>query len=126
MPVFPCTGNTGGGITPAPARSAPPFPAIDTVIREATAAHRQFPTLDRVHVLTDRLRVYIEAAAAELENSAGVRPDVLAATREARHRLGLGPGYSGGYGSAITFARSLGRAAEELLHFQRTLTKENS
>ncbi|MBZ6476824.1 DUF6415 family natural product biosynthesis protein [Streptomyces griseocarneus] len=44
--------------------------------------------------------------------------------REARHRLGLGPG--DGYASAITFARSLGRAAEDLLHHERRLRQKEA
>ncbi|MFI1969612.1 DUF6415 family natural product biosynthesis protein [Streptomyces cinnamoneus] len=65
--------------------------------------------------LTGRLRAYVLEKAYDLELAAGALPpshrgrcDALAAVHEARYRLGLGPG--DGYASAITYARSLGRA----------------
>ncbi|GAA0340413.1 DUF6415 family natural product biosynthesis protein [Streptomyces blastmyceticus] len=129
MPYFPYTAYTGGGLTyvrpPAPLAAEAPT-AIEDVVREATAMDRWLPAPSRVRDLTDRLRDFIGQAAPALEAAAGqrdandpARRDALAAAKEARYRLRIGPG--NGYASAITFARSLGRAAETLLQCRRQL-----
>ncbi|MEU4210156.1 DUF6415 family natural product biosynthesis protein [Streptomyces sp. NPDC026206] len=128
MPPFTRTGNTAGGITFRPQQPPPatPMALIEDAIREATATERWLPAPSQVRALTNRLRAFISAAAYEVEAAAAGRPvgdpfrdDALAAAREARHRLGLGPG--DGYVSAISFARGLARSAEELRHHQRQL-----
>ncbi|MGW1077343.1 DUF6415 family natural product biosynthesis protein [Streptomyces sp. NPDC002537] len=100
--------------------------AIDDVIREAAALKRQLPAPGRLGWLTTRLRDFIGAAASDVEEEACRRPvgdpvreDALDAAREARYRLGIGPGH--GYDSAITFTRSLAGGAEGLLRQQRRL-----
>ncbi|WP_344119455.1 DUF6415 family natural product biosynthesis protein [Streptomyces blastmyceticus] len=130
MPVFPHTGHTGGGLTyvqPSSEVTRVGQAAIEDVIREATAMHQLLPSFGRVMAQTDRLRDFIEATAPEVEATARELPETdpvrlaaLAAVKEARYRLGLGPG--DGYDSAVTWARSLGRAADELIHHERQLS----
>ncbi|GGX78306.1 DUF6415 family natural product biosynthesis protein [Streptomyces hiroshimensis] len=122
MPLCPYTGHTGGGLTfvvPPSAAAGRTLDGIDAVIRDAIAMDRWLPAPSRVSAITDRLRVYIAEAASALEAGAGAGEETLATVREARHRLGLGPG--DGYASAITFARGLGLAAKDLLSLQRGL-----
>ncbi|RLU78114.1 hypothetical protein CTZ27_37975 [Streptomyces griseocarneus] len=128
MSVFPHTGmvyEPPQGPTPEPE-----VPHIEDVIREVVAMDsRTFPSPARLGRLTRRLRRFIRVAAADVEAEAGkrdvgdpVRVEALAAVREAGHRVGLGPG--DGYASAVTYARSLGRGAEELLRQQRRLRND--
>ncbi|MFI9203522.1 DUF6415 family natural product biosynthesis protein [Streptomyces sp. NPDC053048] len=125
--LFPRTANCGAPLTSKPPR---PLEPIEAVISEAIAMERSLPAPARVRTLTARLNAYLRGLAYDVEidaymRSAGdpVRSGALGAVREARHRLGLGPG--DGYASAVTFARSLGRAAEDLLHHQRLLRQED-
>ncbi|MEU5049591.1 DUF6415 family natural product biosynthesis protein [Streptomyces sp. NPDC021096] len=124
MPPCPYTGNTGGGISFKPPQAAP---GIEAAIHETTATERWLPAPGRVRALTTRLCAFINATAFDVEAAANRRPvgdplrkDALAAVREARHRLRGGPG--NGYVSAISFARGLGRTAEDLLRHQRELS----
>ncbi|MEH6375338.1 DUF6415 family natural product biosynthesis protein [Streptomyces sp. KLMMK] len=117
MPLCPYTGHTGGGLTYAlPSTEGA---GIEKVIRDAIAMDRWLPAPSRVSAISDRLRVYIAEAASALEAGADAGEEVLATVREARHRLGLGPG--DGYTSAITYARSLGLVAKDLLRLQQGL-----
>ncbi len=123
MPPFPRTGNTGGGLTFKPSQTAP---GIEAAIHETTATERWLPAPGRVRALTTRLCAFVNATAFDVEAAAARRPvgdpvrkEALAAVREARHRLRGGPG--NGYVSAISFARGLGRTAEDLLRHQREL-----
>ncbi|RLV08181.1 hypothetical protein CTZ27_04965 [Streptomyces griseocarneus] len=128
MPVFPHTALAY--VPPQGTAAQPEVPCIEDVIREVVAMDsRTFPAPGRVGWLTRHLRRFISAAVADVEVEAGKRPvddpvrvEALAAVREAGHRVGLGPG--DGYASAITYARSLGRGAEELLRQQRRLRAE--
>ncbi|MFI9309782.1 DUF6415 family natural product biosynthesis protein [Streptomyces triculaminicus] len=132
MPFFPRTANSGPALT----GRAGPRPwvgreSIEDVIREAAGTGSWLPDTRRVRAVTARLRVFVQERAYDVEVAARgravgdpVRGPALAAVREARYRLGLGPG--DGYASAITFARSLGRAAEDLLHHERRLRREEA
>lgn len=123
MPPFPRTGNTGGGLIAKQPQSAP---GIEAVIHETTAKERWLPVPGRVRALTNRLCAFVNATAFDVEAAAARRPvgdpvrtAALAAVREARHRLRGGPG--NGYVSAISFARGLGRTAEDLLRHRKEL-----
>ncbi|KJY42147.1 hypothetical protein VR41_09060 [Streptomyces sp. NRRL B-1568] len=115
MPLCPYTGHTGGGLPSTTPQTDP----IEDVIRLATATDRWLPAPGHLRGITDRLQVYIrattqivEAAVSDRPSDDPLRKEALAAVAEARYRLRIGPG--NGYSSAIIFARSLGRAAEEL------------
>ncbi|MEU7134652.1 DUF6415 family natural product biosynthesis protein [Streptomyces sp. NPDC046261] len=123
MPPYPYTGNTGGGITSNPPQAAP---GIEAAIHETTATERWLPAPGRVRALTNRLCAFVNATAFDVEAAAARRPvgdpvrvGALAAVREARHRLRVGPG--NGYVSAISYVRGLGRTAEDLLRHQKQL-----
>ncbi|GAA2717340.1 MULTISPECIES: DUF6415 family natural product biosynthesis protein [Streptomyces] len=125
MPPFPFTGHTGGAAIRTDTAN---IRTIAELINETTATERWLPAPARVRTLTARLRVFVDRTAADVETAAGQRPagdpvrtEALIAVREARHRLGLGAG--AGYASAITFARSLGRVAEELLRHQGAMAQ---
>ncbi|MEV4740988.1 DUF6415 family natural product biosynthesis protein [Streptomyces sp. NPDC049555] len=125
MPPFPFTGHSGGAAIRTDAAN---IRTINELINETTTNERWLPAPARVRTLTARLRVFVDRTAAEVEAAAvrlpagdAVRAEALLAVREARHRLGLGAG--AGYASAITFARSLGRVAEELLRHQRAMAQ---
>ncbi|CAM5510391.1 DUF6415 family natural product biosynthesis protein [Streptomyces abikoensis] len=117
MPPFPRTAQTGGGLTYV-LPSSPAVGGIEGVIRAAVAMDRWLPAPSQVSTITNRLRAYIGGATAALESD--TREEATAAVREARHRLGLGPG--DGYASAVTYARSLGLVAKELRDLRRGLT----
>ncbi|MFF7728498.1 DUF6415 family natural product biosynthesis protein [Streptomyces sp. NPDC008001] len=87
------------------------------------------PAPPRLREVTDELLDYIRVTAPVVEAAARARPGdcldrraALAAVEEARQRAEAGPG--NGYASAISFARSLGKAAGDLLHQQRRLQRE--
>ncbi|WP_268830235.1 DUF6415 family natural product biosynthesis protein [Streptomyces roseoverticillatus] len=127
MPPFPRTAHTGG--IAAYALSEPSPVSIGQALREATDMQTWLPAPPRLSEVTERLLGYIRETATAVEAAAGARPAdcllrraALAAVQEARQRAEVGPG--NGYASAITFARSLGKAAGELLHQQRRLERE--
>ncbi|MCC3770550.1 DUF6415 family natural product biosynthesis protein [Streptomyces sp. UNOC14_S4] len=130
MPVFPHTGLAY--VPPQGTAARPEAPRIEDVIREAVAMdNRTCPATGRLGWLTRHLRRFISVAVVDVEAEAGKRPvddpvrvEALAAVREAGHKVGLGPG--DGYASAVTYARSLGRGAEELLRQQRRLRTETA
>ncbi|MGW2596576.1 DUF6415 family natural product biosynthesis protein [Streptomyces klenkii] len=115
MPPFPRTARNGGGIScvlPSVQRTG-----IEAVIRDAIAMDRWLPAPSRVGEITHQLRAYIADAVTALD--VDTREEALATVREARHRLGLGPG--DGYTSAVTYARALGLVAKELRDLRRGL-----
>lgn len=128
MPPFSRTGHPVGELTPVSPQAAvtPRRSVIEDVIREALSMNRLLPTPDRMRVLTARLLAFVGAAATALEESVKdlpmddpVRRDALVVVKEARYRRGIGPG--DGYGSAMTFTRSLGQAADALMQQQRRM-----
>ncbi|QLE73479.1 hypothetical protein FGW37_19490 [Streptomyces rectiverticillatus] len=127
MPPFPRTARTGGAIGLTPSERSPV--SIGQALREATAMETWLPAPPRLSEVTERLLGYIRETVPAVEAAAGRRPvecpvrrSAFAAVQEALYRCGAGPG--NGYASAITFARSLGKAAGDLMHQQRRLQRD--
>ncbi|CAM5441638.1 DUF6415 family natural product biosynthesis protein [Streptomyces abikoensis] len=126
MPPYPRTAHVGGGAGIVPGTSPV---SIGQALREATDMQTWLPTPPRLGEVTDRLLDYIRVTAPAVEAAALARPvectvrkAALATVEEARQRSAVGPG--NGYASAIAFARSLGKAAGELLHQERRLQRQ--
>ncbi|MGK5549486.1 DUF6415 family natural product biosynthesis protein [Streptomyces sp. URMC 127] len=127
MPPYPRTAHVGGGAGILP-ESSPV--SIGQALREATDMQTWLPAPSRLGEVTDRLLDYIRATAPTVEAAARARPGdcpvrrvALTVVEEARERSAAGPG--NGYASAIAFARSLGKAAGELLHQERRLQRQS-